>query len=250
ECTCFLSHQSLRPGLGTALRFHQQHGTAIVRFGGNRCDRIATLRKHLHGRHAWVIPLGGSSWLGAVGFVNAGLELAAQIQAGDLPTPTRIYVALGTMGTAVGLALGLALARLDIEVQAIRVTERQYANEAAAAHLVDKTAKLMRHYDSSIPADLSDRARLVCRNEFFGDGYGRSNEATEAAITIADKQLGLTLDSTYSGKAMAAVLHDLRAGYSAPVLFWNTYNSQPLDVDTNVAPDFDVMPREFARYFA
>ncbi len=24
ECTCFLSHQSLKPGLGNALRFHQQ----------------------------------------------------------------------------------------------------------------------------------------------------------------------------------------------------------------------------------
>jgi len=248
-CTCFLSHQALRPGLGTALRFHQQHGTEIVRFGGSRRDRVSTLRKHLCGRRAWVIPLGGSSWLGSIGFVNAGLELAAQIRASDIPTPARIYVALGTMGTAVGLSLGLALARLDIEVQAIRVTERQYANAAGAVHLANKTATLLRHYDPSIPADLSARTRLVCRNEFFGDGYGCSNDATEAAITIAGEQLGLKLESTYSGKTMAAVLHDLRAGFSAPVLFWNTYNSQPLEVDTHLVPDFDVMPREFSRYF-
>lgn len=249
DCTCFLSHQSLTPGVGRALRFHQQHGTEVVRFATQRDEQIATLRKYLHGRSAWVIPLGGSSWLGSIGFVNAGLELAVQIRSGDIPTPARIYVALGTMGTAVGLALGIALAGLDIEVQAIRVTEQQVANEAAARHLIDKTAMLMRHYDSSIPADLSTRARLVCRNEFFAGGYGRSNAATEQAMEFAAEQLRLELESTYSGKAMAAMLQDLRAGYSAPVLFWNTYNSRPLDVDDNLAPDFDVMPRQFARYF-
>lgn len=249
ECTCFLSHQSLKPGLGRALRLHQSLGTEILRLAPAGPARIAQFRKYLQGRSVWVVPLGGSSWLGSVGFVNAGVELARQIDAGEIPSPSRIYVALGTMGTAVGLALGLALAGIEAEVQAVRVTAREFANEDAAARLMKKCASLMHRYDPSIPADLADRTRFVCRNEFFGAGYGRSNEATEAAIAFAGEKLGLGLESTYSGKTMAALLSDLRCGGPDDVMFWNTWNSRPLDIDESLPPDFDVIPREFARYF-
>ncbi|NNL63434.1 MAG: hypothetical protein HKO69_06430, partial [Woeseiaceae bacterium] len=184
-----------------------------------------------------------------VGFVNAGIELANQVRNNDIPVPSRIYVALGTMGTAIGLALGLALAGLDTEVQAVRVTAREFANEDAVLRLMRKCAGLMRHHDPSIPANLAGRTRLVCRNEFFGAGYGRTNESTEAAIGFADEQFGLELESTYSGKTMAALIADLRAGGPDNVLFWNTWNSRPLDIDESQPPDFNVIPREFARYF-
>lgn len=249
DCTCFLSHQSLKPGLGRALRIHQQYGTEVLRLARPGPDRLAQFRRYLQGRSVWVVPLGGSSWLGSVGFVNAGLELAHQLRAGAIPLPSRIYVALGTMGTAIGLALGLALAGIDTEVQAIRVTAREFANEDAAMRLMQKCATLLHHYDQSIPADLASRARLVCRNEFFGDGYGRTNEVTEAAIDFAGEHLGLALESTYSGKTMAAMLADLRDGQSDEVLFWNTWNSRPLNIDESQSPDFNVIPREFARYF-
>lgn len=249
DCTCFLSHQSLKPGLGRALRIHQQYGTEILRLARPGADRLAQFRRYLQGRDAWVVPLGGSSWLGSIGFVNAGIELANQVRAGDIPLPERIYVALGTMGTAVGLALGLALAGIETEVQAIRVTAREFANEEAAHRLLQKCAALMHHYDRSIPLDLPGRARLVCRDEFFGDGYGRTNAATEAAIDFAREHLGLALESTYSGKTMAALLADLDDGQAQNVLFWNTWNSRALDVDESTAPDFNVIPREFARYF-
>ena len=153
------------------------------------------------------------------------------------------------MGTAAGLALGLALAGLETRVQAIRVTEERYANRAALDRLITKTSALMRMCDPAVPADLAQRTNIVCRNEFFGAGYGVSNARTEAAMQAAAEQLGLSLESTYSGKAMAALLHDVQAGCDMPVMFWNTYNSRPLEIDNAVDPDFSVMPREFARYF-
>ena len=249
DCTCFLSHQSLKPGLGKALRIHQQCGTEVLRLARPGRERLAQFRRYLQGRNAWVVPLGGSSWLGSVGFVNAGIELAHQVRDGEIPPPSRVYVALGTMGTAIGLALGFALAGLDTEVQAVRVTAREFANEEAALRLLQKCADLMHRYDPAIPADLAGRTRLVCRNEFFGAGYGRTNETTEAAIGFARDHLDLELESTYSGKTMAALIADLRAGGPDDVLFWNTWNSRPLDIDNSQPPDFDVIPREFARYF-
>jgi D-cysteine desulfhydrase len=249
ECTCFLSHQSPKPGLDNALRYHLQIGTEIVRYGGNRAARVKTMRKYAQGRNTWVVPLGGSSWLGAVGYVNAGLELAAQIEAGELPQPARIYIATGTMGTAAGLVLGLALSGLEIETHAIRVTETMYANEVALQRLVQKTAALLHAIDPAIPANLASQVRLELRNEFFGTGYGHTNAATEHAIELARDELGLSLESTYTGKAMAGLLHDVSAGFDEPILFWNTFNSRPIALDANLEPDYDRLPKEFARYF-
>ena len=74
---------------------------------------------------------------------------------------------------------------------------------------------------------------------------------TDLAVAKAHDELGLTLESTYTGKAMAALIRDHEQGLtrSASVMFWNTYNSRPLEIDNTVAPDFSVIPREFARYF-
>jgi len=239
----------MQPGLGDALRFHLQNETEIFRFGGDRKKRIASLRKHLQGRNAWVVPLGGSSWRGTVSYVNAALELAAQIEAGELPCPSRLYVALGTMGTAAGLALGFALARIDIEIQAIRITVDRHANEPALDRLLRKTATMMHALDPGIPTDLASRAKLNFRSDFLGHGYGRTDGVTDRAIARARDELDLSLECTYSGKAMAALLHDLDEGVDGPSLFWNTYSSRPMIVDKNIEPDFERVPKEFARYF-
>ena len=113
------------------------------------------MRSSLQGRGTWVIPMGGSSWLGSVGYVNAGLELAAQIEAGDIDRPDRIYVATGTMGTAAGLALGLALANIDCRVQAVRVSHDSIANRERMDRLLHKTAMLMHRIDPRVPQDLA-----------------------------------------------------------------------------------------------
>ena len=251
ECTCFLSHQAKTPTAPVALNMHLKNHTNIVRFGGSRADRIRTLRKHLRNRRTWVIPMGGSSWLGAMGFVNAGLELADQVRSGQLAAPDRLYVANGTMATAAGLALGLALAELPTEVHAIRVTHESIANRNAMQRLIAKTAILMNRFDTSIPADLANRTRLCFRDEFFADGYARSNKATDHAIEVALKELNLTLDTTYSGKAMAALLHDLQKPALAEqsILFWNTYNSQPLPVSADRPDKRSHLPKEFLRYY-
>ena len=54
----------------------------------------------------YVLRPGGSSPLGCVGYVEAAAELAEQVRAGDLPAPSHIVVALGSGGTAAGLAAG------------------------------------------------------------------------------------------------------------------------------------------------
>ena len=249
KCTCFLLHQTPKPAARKALQFHLQNGTEIVRYGGTRHKRVSTMRKYAQGRNAWVVLIGGSSWRGSVGFVNAGLEFAAQVEAGNLPRPARVYVATGTMGTTAGLALGLALSGLDIEIQAVRVTAETVANEFALHKLMNKTATMLHAIDPAFPVDLAQKTSVRFRNEFVGDGYGRTNAATERAIDVAREELGMSLESTYTGKAMAALLHDVSTGFEEPVLFWNTFSSRELKIDENLEPNYDRLPKEFARYF-
>ncbi|NCF23208.1 MAG: pyridoxal-phosphate dependent enzyme [Gammaproteobacteria bacterium] len=250
-CTCLLSHQVKSPAVVKVLRLLMHCGAEIVPYGGDSHSRVQTMRHHVQGRRSWVIPLGGSSWLGAVGYVGAGLELADQVNAGVIEAPARIYIATGTMGSAGGLALGLALAGLPGEVHAVRVSPEQIMNRTRLDRLMAKTALMLNRLDPGIPADLHRRARVQVRHEFYGDGYARSNPATDAAIAVARDSLGLELESTYTGKAMAALLHD--AGQSryrdASLMFWNTYNSNPLPDVRESDIDLEQLPAEFLRYF-
>jgi 1-aminocyclopropane-1-carboxylate deaminase/D-cysteine desulfhydrase-like pyridoxal-dependent ACC family enzyme len=250
ECTCLLAHQSKTPKAALALNLHLQNQTEIVQFGGPRSSRVSTMRRYLQGRRSWVIPIGGSSWLGVIGFVNAALELAAQLEEAKIDAPQRLYVANGTMGTAAGLAIGLALANLKTKVHATRVTHDSVSNPAAMQRLIEKTASMMRRLDNSIPVDIAARCNIVFRDEFFAAGYGRSNAATDQAIIVAQHELGLTLETTYTGKAMAALLHDVSgAAAGERVLFWNTYNSRVLPVTAARPEDTSRLPEEFLRYY-
>ena len=249
ECTAFLSHQAKTPQVAATLNRHIEIGTELVSYGGTYARRIGTLRRHLQGRRAWVIPMGGSSWLGTVGFVAAGLELAADFDGRTTLMPKRLYVATGTMGTAVGIALGLALARVDVEVQAVRVSDVSIMNQAAMERLLGNTVLMMRRLDPTLPADLAQRASIRVRDDFFGPGYAKGTEATDEAIAFGHDELGLDLEVTYTGKAMAALLADWRDRGNRNALYWHTYNSAPLGVPADRPLDANALPPEFLRYF-
>ena len=249
-CTCFLSHQKVTSNVAPALNMHRQLGTEIVCWGGGT-DSVALLRKYLQGRRAWVIPLGGTCWLGAVGFVNAGLELAHQVREKVTRRPDRIYIACGTTGSAAGLALGIAAAGLDATVHAVQVADNPFSSERKMRRLMRKTLSLLNRFDPTFRADgWSDR--IVWRDEFLAGGYARVDERTSDAVAVARSQLGLNLETTYTGKAMAAMLHDLQTGdhEGHRCLFWNTYNATPLPVSRNRPVSLENIPAEFERYFS
>lgn len=251
KCTCLLSHQSKTAKAPLALNMHLRNQTEIIRFGGARRSRVNTMRKYLQNRRTWVIPMGGSSWLGVIGFVNAGLEVATQIESAGIDVPERLYVANGTMGTAAGIALGLALANIFTEVHAVRVTHERVANPNAMQRLINKTSAMMKRLDNSIPDDIAARTRICFRDEFFGDGYAVSNHATDSALKFAQQEIGMTLDTTYSAKAMAALLHDLSRNDLAgkKMMFWNTFNSRILPVTAERPANTACLPEEFLRYY-
>lgn len=191
-----------------------------------------------------IIPPGGSSPLGNVGYVRAGLELAGQIAAGDCPAPARVYVPLGSMGTAAGLAIGLAAAGLPSRVVAVRVTETRYASATALRRLIGKTQRFLRRRLAGWP-DVAPEVRVV--DGFFGGQYAQVTPAAAAAVARA-AAAGLKLETTYSGKAMAALLADAeQEGGGETWLFWHTYNGRPAPDEGAV--DYRALPVALHPYF-
>lgn len=181
------------------------------------------------GVNPMIIPPGGSSPVGAIGFVNAAFELKEQLAAGGHAPPDRIYVACGTMGTAIGLLIGALAAGLPSVIEAVRVVEDRFVNLRRGRRLFKSTVARLRRADPAFPALEFPGDRFHLEDAFFGGEYARHTEASVAAAAWARERLGLKLEGTYTGKAFAAMLADLRAGKRAgqALVFWNTYNSQP-----------------------
>lgn len=201
------------------------------------------------GRFLKIIPPGGSSPLGIVGYVNAAFELREQIEAGEMPAPDFIYVPLGTAGTAVGLMLGLKATGLKTKVVAVAVVPRKYSSPHRIKRLFRAANDFLRSRDGSFPqCDLLDDD-IDIRREYLGGGYAVFTDAGRRAGEWLQTQEGIPLDGTYTAKAFAALLDDLRRSQmrKKTLLFWNTYNSRPPAVVNR--SDYRRLPRRLHRYF-
>jgi len=199
----------------------------VHRFSGIAVAHAQWLRLTGHVRY---VPLGGSTPLGVLGMVNAGMELALQIRAGELPLPSRVVVALGSGGTMAGLALGLAIAELDIAVIGVQVTPSIIANRSRVQRLVARTARLVERTTGERVRRPATRLLGVARGA-YGGAYGRLVPSAAHAAARLDAATGIRLDQTYTAKALAVALElardrRMRAG---PTLFWNTFDSRLLE---------------------
>lgn len=180
-------------------------------------------------RRAQLIPPGGSSPLGALAFVAAMFELAEQIHSGHCPAPERIYVALGSSGTQAGLVAGAALAGLSCQIIGVRVTAKYMANEHTVARLATATSRLLSQLDPSAPRLRFRPKEINVLHDQFGAGYGESTAECEQAIALLQDSQAITLDGTYTGKAMAGLIAEVRRRPArGPVMYWNTLSSVDL----------------------
>ena len=202
------------------------------------------------GRFPRLIPPGGSSPLGTIGFVNAALELRDQVAIGQMPEPDYIYVACGTLGTAAGLTLGLRAAGLNSRVVAVRVTSGSLVNVAGMTKLINKTNSLLHSLDASFPEFEFPAEDIDIRHDYFGRRYALFTKEGMEAVSMAKEYEGIKLEGTYTGKTLAALVDDARQGrlQGRSVLFWNTLNSRDFS-DTVSGLDYHDLPHRFHRYF-
>jgi D-cysteine desulfhydrase len=146
-----------------------------------------------------VLPVGGSNAVGALGYVNAAVELYAQL--GPL-VPDRIVCPIGSCGTVAGLALGAMLLDWPVAIDAAAVSPGDKL--AAVGRLTREAADLLGVPDPVLDVKVTDRA--------LGPGYGVPTEQTWEAIRLFGRTEGITLDPVYTGKAGAALIDAVRSG--------------------------------------
>ena len=186
-----------------------------------RCSEL-----RLPPRPPYLLWVGASTPLGCVGYVNAALELAGQVREGLLPEPRAVLLPLGSKGTAAGLLLGLRLAGLKTSVIAVQVSDMPAVGARGVARLANATARLLRRRGAPIDP-LSFRADdLTVISSPETRRYGHPTRQGEEAKALLRRLEGLTLDSTYTAKTVAALIE--RADLPRPLLYWHTLNARPL----------------------
>ncbi len=179
-----------------------------------------------------VIPPGGTVPVAMIGLVRAGLELAEQVRDGQLPEPQRIYVSLGSGGTAVGLAMGLAVGGLKSTVYAVAAVERLLATRLRIDHLLQGLRREFTHMGLDDWAEVEPNP-LVIDYGHVGRGYGHSSSPSLRAVDALHSE-GIDLEPIYTGKAMAGLIADAERAKAGGhklgnVLFWHTVRrAQPL----------------------
>lgn len=161
-------------------------------------ERIIAAIRH-RGNKPYFIPVGGSTALGALGYVTAAGELSRQLDEKEIENAT-VLLPTGSAGTHAGIIAGLVeLGRFE-RVIGIAVSANRAAKENLVQKLVGETMELLSS-DRTV-----DPSRIRVEDSYVGPGYGLPTLAMEDAVRLSARFEGLLLDPVYTGKAMAGLI--------------------------------------------
>jgi D-cysteine desulfhydrase family pyridoxal phosphate-dependent enzyme len=215
ECSLVLSAREEHPAVQGNLLLDRVFGASIhfiaasadphLAVADDEAVKVAEVAAELvaRGRRPYVIPIGGSSPTGALGYVAGTLELVTQLSAAGIRAD-RLYYASGSRGTQAGLELGSRLFDAAYRLHGIAVSAGEPEKRERAAQLINAAAGML-------SAGVRVRAdQLETDQRFIGEGYGIPTEGCLEAIALTARHEGILLDPVYTGKAMAALIDDVR----------------------------------------
>lgn len=156
------------------------------------------------GRRPYVVPVGGSNGIGALGYVDCALELLQQAEARDLEI-SHLVMATGSGGTQAGLLAGLQAGGSAASLIGINVSASEADQKAKLQPILAETFSLMGLAEPS-------EASVICDGGYYQPGYGIPNEKTLAALRLLAEKEAILLDPVYTGKAMAGLIAMIQQG--------------------------------------
>jgi D-cysteine desulfhydrase family pyridoxal phosphate-dependent enzyme len=178
------------------------------------------------GRRPYVIPIGGSTAIGALGYVAAVRELLFQADQQGVEFSAFVS-ASGSGGTQAGLLAGTLLHHLPNEVLGISVSR-------PANLLGPQVEAILQDIYRLLELEVPQKAPVLVDDSFVGRGYGLPTEQSTEALEVLANTEGVIIDPVYTAKAVAGLLHNVRSGYwpvGSRVLFWHTGGSPALFAD-------------------
>jgi L-cysteate sulfo-lyase len=160
------------------------------------------------GRSVYMIPPGGSTPLGDVGYYLAAVEMFNQAREIDLRID-HIFVAMGSSGTQAGLLAGVKCLDMPATVHGVAVSKKG----SLTALGLPPIEQIVNHIGELIGENPQAKADdVVVHYEYYGENYGKSTPECIEAIKLLARLEGLFLDPVYTGKTMAGMLDLIRKG--------------------------------------
>lgn len=207
-------------------------GARIV-YVADRRDRDRVLKETFddqrrRGRRPYLVPYGGSSPTGVLGYAFAIEEMLKQDVAPD-------WIVFGTSsgGTHAGLVLGQRVFGYRGRILGISIDESEAWLKARVSALAsDASERLGKRIDFN-------EADVLANDEYCKAGYGVLTEREMEAVRMFARNEGLLLDPVYTGRAAAGLLDLVRKGFfesQDTVLFWHTGGQPALFADRYARP--------------
>lgn len=172
------------------------------------------IRLEAQGFRPYVVPVGGSNALGALGYVECAQEIAHQSE--EVVDFAAVVVASGSAGTHAGLAVGLEHLLPQTELVGVTVSRKTADQLPLVNALQQQVAELLETHCS---------APITLWDDYFGPRYGMPSEEGMEAVKLLARLEGIFLDPVYTGKAMAGLIDGIsqqRFQREGPLLFVHT----------------------------
>jgi D-cysteine desulfhydrase len=201
-------------------------GAEVVYGGGYVMTGIRAWRAMQQGDGNYFIMAGAAGPLANLGYVDAMLELAQQVERGEIPRPDVIVLPTGSSGTLAALALGAAHLGWDTEIIGVRITTAIACNRLTVGAILRSTDRYLSARDPRWKS-VRHRVRYSLYGAALGPGYGHPTPAALDGAAQSQVLTGAPGEVTYSGKALAG----LRALVAEPryrgkvFLVWNTLST-------------------------
>lgn len=166
------------------------------------------------GKKPYLVPYGGSSPTGALGYAFAMEEFMKQNVHAD-------WIVFGTSsgGTHAGLVLGQRVFGYQGKVLGISIDESEEWLKNHVSKLASEASEKLGERIEFTPAE------VLANANYCGAGYGVLTDAEREAVKLFAKYEGLLLDPVYTGRAAAGMIDLIRKGFfkkDETVLFWHT----------------------------
>lgn len=175
--------------------------------------------KRLSGHSPYVIPLGGSNALGALGYFLGFFELLQQAESQGFQ-PHSVVCAVGSAGTIAGMIAANALLPAPVNLIGISVWHKRDKLISEAKKLATEVLQLLQ-----TPRPLPE---FEIVDHFIGEGYGIPTPEGLEALRDTFRTDGVLLDPVYTAKSMAGLITYAQRGYwqeDQTVIFWHTGGS-------------------------
>lgn len=181
------------------------------------------------GRRPYVIPVGGSNSIGALGYVTAMFELVEQL-AEQGRTVDRIFVATSSGGTQAGMVLGARLAGFTGRITAISIDNEP--DDRCDSKFLAEVCGVANGASELLNANVRLAVEDFETNyDYLGDGYGIVGDLERETIRLVAQTEGLLTGPVYTARAMGAMLDLIRHGQfnaNETWLFWHTGDESAL----------------------